>query len=341
MAMQTQPTQTQARARPALTGLFGAGEGRPVGNAPYLRAATNVRRVFRTHIIAALPALLGAIYFFGWHVLLTLVIAGLAGGLTLWAFSGLRRGVFFDGLVITALLLTLLLPPSFPLWLVALGAIVALGVRELFGGLGVSPFQPALVGYAILTLLFPGAFQWAEPVGSWTSWAPSPESFGALTPLVALQQGQEVSPVQLFWYGAPSPVGNAAGWLLLLGGLYLLVRRAIDWRIPLGMFITLWISQSLLTAVAPGTFPGSWLLHLLTGGFLLGMFWLAADPAASPMTPRGKWLFAIGAALLIVLLRGLIPHPEAAVAFGILAMNLLVPWLDKVTIPRSFGGRSA
>ncbi len=347
--MQTQPTQTPtgARSRSKLTGLLGGraggGDARPVGNAPYLRAESNVRRVFQAHALATLPALLGAIYFFGWQVLLTPLVAGLAGGLTLWAFSRLRRGVFFDGLVVTALLLTLLLPPGFPLWLVALGAIAAFGVRELLGGLGVSPFQPALVGYALLALLFPGAFtaHWAEPIaGGFSAWAPPPESLGALTPLTALRQGQgqEASLGQLLWGGVPGPVGNAAGWLLLLGGLYLLLRGAIDWRIPVGMVLTLWIGQSLLAMTLPEWFQGSWLLHLLTGSFLLGAFWLAADPAASPMTPRGKWLFAIGAALLIVLLRGLAPHPEAAVAFGILAMNVLVPWLDRVTIPRSFGG---
>ncbi len=321
--------------------LIGAGSGRAVRSAPYLRDRVSARRQAARFLIAALPALLAAIAFFGLHVLAALAIAWIAGGVVLLVFSWLRGQPWTEGLLLIIVLYTLLLPPNLPLWLVALGAAAAIAIRELFGG--ISPFHPALVGKAILILIAPAAMtgRWALPLtngAGFSQWASEAAASG--TPLLAAQQGQlELSFGQLFLGPAPGLLGAASAALLALGGLWLLATRAVDWRIPVGMVLALWLGESVLEMIYPGAFRGGWLAHLLTGGFLLAVFWLAADPATSPMTPRGKWLFALGAALLIIALRGLSPFPEDAIVFGILTMNLLVPWLDRVTVPRSFGGR--
>jgi electron transport complex protein RnfD len=321
--------------------LLGAGSRHAVRSAPYLRERVSAGRQVARYLIAALPVLLGTIAFFGLHVLVVLAVAWAAGGIVLLAFSWLRGEPWMEGLLLTMVLYTLLLPPNPPLWLVALGAAVAMAIRELFGG--ISPFQPALVGKAILLLIAPTAMtaRWIEPLlggAGFSQWAS--EAVASGTPLAAAQQGQlEVPLGQLFLGPVPGLLGAASAVLLALGGLWLLATRAADWRIPVGMIFTLWLGESLLEMLYPGAFRGGWLVHLLTGGFLLAAFWLAADPATSPMTPRGKWLFSLGAALLIIVLRGLSPYSEDAIVFGILAMNLLVPWLDRVTVPRSFGGR--
>jgi electron transport complex protein RnfD len=153
---------------------------------------------------------------------------------------------------------------------------------------------------------------------------------------MAALQGQEI-PLGALLGGQPGLLGGAFAGLLLLGGLWLWFTRAVDWRIPLGMILALWIGGGFLTMLYPEAFGESWLSHLLSGGFLLAAFWLAADPVTSPMTPRGKWLFAVAIALLIVVLRGLTPWPEEAIVFAVLMMNALVPWLDRITTPRAFG----
>lgn len=329
-------------------GLLTAGGERAVWGAPYLRGRVSARSRAARSLLAALPALLAAIAFFGLHVLAVLAVAGAVGGVVLLALRRLRGepgtgtgAGMTEGLLLTTVLYTLLLPPNPPLWLVALGAAAALAIRELFGG--ISPFQPALVGKAILLLIAPAAMtaRWAEPLlggAGFSQWAPAAASSG--TPLTAALQGQlEASLGQLFLGPVPGLLGNASAALLALGGLWLLATRTADWRIPVGMILALWLGESLLEMVDPGAFRGGPLVHLLTGGFLLAAFWLAADPATSPMTPRGKWLFALGTALLILALRGLSPYPEDAIVFGVLTMNLLVPWLDRVTVPRSFGGQ--
>ena len=322
--------------------LLPAGGRFSVARAPYLRDGIGVRGYLGAFALALLPAVLGAVALFGLHVLGVIALSYAVGLGVRYGFArALRRPRPDEGILLTAILFGLLLPPNPPWGLVLLGALFAFLAREIFGGLGRYLFQPALVGKALLVVLFPAAMTrfWEPFAGGagFTQWAPPAEAAAGLTPLMAALQGQEVSLGGLLG-GQAGLLGGAFAGMLLLGGLWLWFTRAVDWRIPLGMILTLWLGGSLLGMLYPAVFAGGWLVHLLSGGFLLAAFWLAADPTTSPMTPRGKWLFAVATALLIVMLRGLTPWPEEAIVFAVLMMNAFVPWLDRITVPRAFGG---
>lgn len=325
--------------------LLPAGGRFSVARAPYLRDGVGVRGYLGAFALALLPVVLGAVALFGLHVLGVIALSYAVGFLLHYGFTRLlRRPRPDEGILLTAMLFALLLPPNPPWGLVLLGALFAFLARELFGGLGRYLFQPALVGKALLVVLFPETMTrfWEPFAGGagFAQWAPPAEAAVGLTPLGAALQGREV-PLGGLLGGQAGLLGGAFAGMLLLGGLWLGFTRAVDWRIPLGMILTLWIGGSLLGMFYPEVFGENWLVHLFTGGFLLAAFWLAADPVTSPMTPRGKWLFAVATALLIVVLRGLTPWPEEAIVFAVLLMNAFVPWIDRITVPRAFAGSGA
>lgn len=342
MTMRTAPQGSAGKK----IGLLPAGGRFSVTRAPYLRDGIGVRGYLGAFVLALLPAVGGAVALFGLHVLGVIALSYAVGFLMHYGFTRLlRRPRADEGILLTAMLFGLVLPPNPPWGLVLLGAVFAFLARELFGGLGRYPFQPALVGKALLVILFPAAMTrfWEPFAGGmgFAQWAPPAEAAAAQTPLMSALQGQEVSLAALLGGQASGLLGGAFAGLLLVGGLWLWFTRAVDWRIPLGMILALWIGGSLLGMFYPAVFGESWLVHLFGGGFLLAAFWLAADPMTSPMTPRAKWIFAIAVALLILILRGLTPWPEEAIVFAVLMMNAFVPWLDRITVPRAFAGNVA
>lgn len=336
---------SRAILRQSVSDLLYGGSDLPAASAPYLRDGVSIQRYLLTLLWAALPATAGAIYLFGWHVLATWLVAVIAGGVVQLAFSLVRQRPLTEGLLLLALLYTLLLPPHLPLWLVALGAAVAMLSREIFGGLGYNVFHPALVGKALLLILFPVLMsQFAQPFwggpGGFSEWAPPADVVTAITPLVAALENQPTPPLgQLLLGHVAGALGTTSGLLLLLAGGWLLVTRAIDWRISIVMLATIAIGQSLLEMFFPTVFRGGWLIHVLAGSTLFTAFFIATDPVTSPMTAWGKWIYAIAIGSLILILRALTPDPEG-VTFSVLLMNLFVPLIDKWTMPKSYGGHA-
>ncbi|HED03822.1 MAG TPA: RnfABCDGE type electron transport complex subunit D [Candidatus Fraserbacteria bacterium] len=320
------------------------GSGRAARSAPYLRDGLSLQRYMSMPVLAALPAALGGIYLFGWRTLVVIAVSYLFGGLVQVGFSLVRRRPFSEGLLVTGLLYALLLPPLVPLWLVALGIIIAMLSRELFGGLGQNIFNPALVGKAFLLLIVPTimAAHWAAPY--WGGWGGllhyMPQKLPALTPLLAAAANQAPPLWQLFVGNVPGALGTTSGLLMLLGGGLLLVTRTIDWRISLVMIVTVGLLEGLLGMMGlPGQFGvGGWATQLLAGSLLFAAFFNATDPVTSPFTRRGRWLYGILTAVLVVLLRGLTGAPEG-VTFSILIANAFVPLLDRWTLPQSFAAR--
>jgi len=326
-----------------LRGLISGGSELAASGVPYLRDGVNVQRYFGVFLLAALPALLGAIYLFGWHVVAVFMVALVAGGAVELAFHLWARRPLTEGLLLIALLFSLLLPPGVPLWMVALGAAIALLSRELFGGLGHYIFHPALVGKAFLLVLFPQAMtSWAEPfwggLGGFAQWAPPPEALTTFTPPIGARMGKEIPIGSLLLGNVPGALGATSGLLMILAGVILLTSRAADWRIALGMVATAGVGEWLLEMLAPGIFKGGWALHILSGSLLFTAFFIATDPVTSPMTQRGRWLYGILIGVLVLILRGLTPDPEG-VTFSVLVANAFVPLIDKYTAPKSFGGR--
>jgi len=239
--------------------------------------------------------------------------------------------------VVSGLLLALILPPSTPLWMVALGAIFAIVIaKEFFGGLGANPFNPALIGRAFLLMSFPAAItSWSMPKGLGLP----ADALSAATPLNLLKQGNALADVakyfgasdtgafyrQLFMGYRSGSIGESSILLVLLGGLFLLGIGVIQWIVPVSVLASTFVSSWLL-----GMDP---VLGLLTGGIVFGAFFMATDYATRPLTPYGQAIFGIGIGLITVLIRKFGGYPEG-VTYAILIMNILTPFLNKLRVKK-------
>jgi electron transport complex protein RnfD len=256
---------------------------------------------------------------------------------------------------VTGLLLGLTLPPSTPLWMTALGAVFAVVVaKEFFGGLGANVFNPALIGRAFMLMSFPAAMTtWRRPPGGFAlsldpglGAASIVDGVSGVTPLNIVKLGGSVADLgrDLAASGASGDsywstirtlfIGNHAGslgessiFLILAACLFLLVTRTIDWRAPLTMTVT-----AFLASLALGYDP---LFGILSGGLLFGAVFMATDYVTAPLTGKGKLIFGFGAGLITILIRKWGSYPEG-VTFGILIMNALTPFLNKL-LPRKYG----
>jgi len=275
-------------------------------------------------IIALLPATAASVYFFGMRALAITLVSVAAAVAAEAAIQKIRNRpvTINDGsAVITGLLLALTLSPAMPLWMVAVGAVAAIGIgKQVYGGLGSNPFNPALVGRAFLVVTFPVHMTtWINPIDGVTS----------ATPLGLLKmEGTATGYTELFIGNVGGSLGETSALLLILGGLYLLYRGIIDWRIPAFYLGTV----AVMTAVL-GQDP---VFHLLAGGLMLGAFFMATDMVTTPVTRTGKIIFGIGAGILVVLIRLYGGYPEG-VLFSILLMNTFTPIIDKYTRPKIYG----
>lgn len=322
-----------------------------LSSAPHLHAGRSVSWRMLQMVIALLPVTVFAVAAFGLAALATLLTAIVA--CLLAARLGRRSGEVQAeeaSALPTGLLLGLSLPPALPLWMVALGGVVAMLLgRALFGGLGGQVFPPALVGRIVLQAAFPLAMTqaWLEPFAAGRATA-LPASSLAL-PLMAPAGGYPIAdgaaslaasrldggglPLGDLWLGqVVGATGETSALLLLLGALYLAWVRAIDWRIPCSLLGTVALLHLLLHGLDPARHPGA-LAALGSGGLMLGACFLATDPSSSPMTRRGAWLHGALIGGLVVLLRQFGGEPEG-VLYAILLGCALVPHIDRWTCPR-------
>ena len=322
--------------------------------APHLHGGQAVRWLTLHTVIALLPATVFAVVLFGLAALATLVVAILSCMLAerLWA----PRSTLGDGsALLTGLLLGLSLPPALPLWMVAIGGAVAIVVgKRLFGGLGGLIFHPALVGRVFLQAAFPAAMAqaWLAPFANGrasqlpdTSLAApfmSPgtgyDSLGGATPLAAARPGDDATALADLWMGTVAgSVGETSAVLLLLGGLYLVAVRAVDWRIPTALLASVAVLSGTLHELDPGRYPGM-LTALGSGGLMLGAWFLATDSTSSPMTRSGAWIYGLAIGALVVLIRQFSGQPEG-VMYALLLGSALTPHIDRWTQPRPLRSR--
>jgi electron transport complex protein RnfD len=295
-----------------------------VSSSPHIRSEETVQRIMLDVIIALLPAAAASVYFFGMGTLAIMLTGILAAVATEAAIQKIRNKpvTINDGsAVITGLLLALTLPPALPLWMVAAGAVVAIGIgKQVYGGLGCNPFNPALVGRAFLIVSFPVHMTtWISPLDGVTS----------ATPLGMMKmEGIKTGYMELFLGNVGGSLGETSALLLVLGGAYLIYRGVIDWRIPVSYLGTV----AALTMIL-GHDP---LFHVLAGGLMLGAFFMATDMVTTPLTKLGRIIFGIGAGVLVVIIRLYGGYPEG-VLFSILLMNIFTPIIDKFIRPRVYG----
>lgn len=299
-------------------------------SAPHLRGRTSIARDMYLVILALLLPTIGAVYFFGLYVLLMLVVGVASAVLTEYVAKKMRRKPFFmDGsALVTGLLFVLILPPRTPLWIVAIGSIIAIAiVKEAFGGLGFNIFNPALAGRAFVSVSFAGSLgRWIAPTTSWLAdavTAPTPLGEGFATALTKPELYKA-----LFFGNVAGSVGETSALLILLGGAILLAFGIIKWHIPV-----FYIATVFLLSWAMGQDP---VMHILAGGLMLGAFFMATDYVTGPLTTRGRIIFAVAVGVLTVLIRVLGNMPEG-VNYSILIMNAFTPLIDRYVRPRPFG----
>jgi electron transport complex protein RnfD len=222
-----------------------------------------------------------------------------------------------------------------PLWAAALGAVVAISLgKQVFGGLGYNIFNPALVGRAFLQSAFPVLMaNWEKPL-QWLS--ATVDTTTMATPLALMKFETRMTPyLKLFSGNVGGTLGETSALALLVGGIFLLYKRYIEWRIPLSFLGTVALLSGLLWIVRPHQY-GDPLFQLLAGGLILGAFFMATDPVTAPITVKGYWIFGIGAGVLVVTIRcwgGL----AEGVMYAILLMNAVTPLINRYTRPAIFG----
>jgi len=329
---------------------------------PYLLLErTSVRRVMLQVLLALLPGVVAYVWLIGPILLLQLVIAMLAALAGEALMLGLRRkplALFLsDGsALVTAWLVALAFPPLAPWWLVAVGTLFAIVVaKQLYGGLGQNPFNPAMVAFAVCIVSFPALMsQWpalglkltlAEQVQIVAGLAPRIDVMSGATPLDAIKtalklgEGSVDVPTLL---ATQDVFGNFAGrgweWVAvgyLLGGLWLLQRRIITWHAPLGFIAGLSLLAAVLWLWNPLQFANP-VFHLFSGGAMLGAFFIVTDPVSGCTTPKGKLIFGLLAGVVAYTIRVFGGYPDG-VAFSVLLLNLCVPVIDMYSQPPIFG----
>ncbi len=317
-----------------------------VASAPHIHSSLSTTKLMGDVIIALLPALAVSDYVYGWGVL---AVAATSIGCCV-LFEALIQKFLVRGkqtitnlsAVVTGLLLAMNMPANIPLWIVAVGALVAIGVAKMpFGGLGKNPFNPAIVARVFLLIAYPVQM---------TSFAmPSTEGFvdaySGATPLAAAKAGlmnfAELDVLGMFAGNIAASFGEIATLALLLGFGYLLVRRVITWHIPVSIFATVAVFATIYGAFSfdtPHLVSNFALFHLLGGGLVLGAVFMATDYVTSPMTTKGMIIYGIGIGALTMTIRLWGAYPEG-MSFAILIMNAVVPLINKYIKPRRFGAK--
>jgi electron transport complex protein RnfD len=323
-----------------------------IATAPFLHRELSTRRLM-WEVLASLAVVVAAAgYHFGVTALLVVAAATAGASGTEWLLARDRSGLATlpDGSAfLTGVLLALTLPPSTPLWMAFLGGVASIVLgKAIWGGLGRNLFNPALVGRAFLQAAFPSTLTtWTAPGGDFLQ--VRPESLAVplgrpavdvtttATPLGLAKFDGEVTDLGPLLAGDTAGcLGETAGLLLIVCGLWLALRRAFDWRLPVSTLLAVAIGSGLLHLVSPEAYPGP-LFMVLSGGLLFGAVFMVTDPVTTPLTPRGSWIFGVGVGVLVVLIRLFGGLPEG-VMYAILLMNSVTPLINRYTQPRRFGG---
>lgn len=309
-----------------------------VSASPHLKEPASSRSVMWWVVASLLPAAAASAWVFGPRALLVLAVctavAVATEALSQLAFK--RPVTVADGsAAVTGILLAFTLPPSTPLWMCALGSFAAIFlVKQVFGGLGWNVFNPALAARAILLSSFPVAITtWSGPVRSFLG----VDAVGAASALgtmkEAAQTGAAAMPfgyMDLLLGTVPGSLGETCKIALLLGAAFLIAKGILHWRIPAAYLATVALLSFLV-----GRDP---LFEILSGGLILGAFFMATDYVTSPTTPVGRLIFGAGCGLLTFLIRAYGGFPEG-VCYAILLMNCVSPLIETYTRPRKFGAR--
>lgn len=313
-----------------------------ISGSPHLYAKDNVQRIMLDVIIALIPATLGSFYLFGFgavRVFFVSVVSCLFFEYSIQKFLLRQKPTINDlSAVVTGMLLAFNVPSNLPTWVVIIGSLIAIGIGKMvFGGLGQNLFNPALVARVFLLISFPVFMtSWPEPIESarqLTDVVTGPTPLGILKEsgsiAAASQTGEIPSYANMMMGNMGGSIGEVSAILLLIGALYLLFRKVITLHIPLAFILTTMVLTGIFWLIDPTKYADP-LFHLLTGGLILGAFFMATDMVTSPTSYKGQIIFGIGCGLLTGLIRLFGAYPEG-VSFAILIMNAFVPLIDRIS----------
>ncbi|HIX04178.1 MAG TPA: RnfABCDGE type electron transport complex subunit D [Candidatus Odoribacter faecigallinarum] len=322
-----------------------------ISPSPHIHSGDSIEKNMYGVLIALIPAFICSVVFFGMGaiiVTLTSVIACLFFEYVIQKFILKRQPTIWDGsALITGVLLAFNVPSNLPVWIIIIGALVAIGIGKMsFGGLGCNIFNPALVGRVFLLISFPVQMTtWPLAQGFNSSYV---DAATGATPLSLLKEavksGQSVNSVLtddgFVGYGnmllgnMGGSLGEVAAFALLIGFAYMLVRKIITWHIPVTIFLTVFIFSGILNVCDPEQFANP-LFHLLSGGLMLGAIFMATDYVTSPMSHKGMIIYGAGIGVLTVLIRQFGAYPEG-MSFAILIMNAFTPLINRYCKPARF-----
>jgi electron transport complex protein RnfD len=314
-----------------------------LSSSPHVYTGVNVQKIMLAVILSLLPATAYGVVLYGRQALFVILVSIISAVLSEAVFKlAIKQPVQIADMsaVVTGLLLALVLPPGIPLWMAAMGSVAAIiFAKEFFGGLGANPFNPALVGRAILLMSFPVAMT------SWTQ--PFSDGISSATPLGMVKLGDTIAAVgsgffrtglasapdysstlwTLFIGSRAGCIGESSIALILAGFIFLLITRIIDGIIPVCM-----VGSAFLLSWVLGMDP---VFAILSGGLIFGAVFMATDYSSSPVTPMGKVIFGVSAGFITVIIRRFGGYPEG-VMYSILIMNAVSPFLDKLRV-KKFG----
>ncbi|MGA1795296.1 MAG: RnfABCDGE type electron transport complex subunit D [bacterium] len=306
-----------------------------VSTGPHVHAIRDIPRIMYGVIIALVPASIMGIYLFGWGALKVIVVSTLVAILTEGAvqYAMGRKASMLDGsAAVTGLLLALNLPPASPWWMVMVGAAVAIILgKQIYGGLGHNPFNPALVARVVLLVSWPVHMtQWISPIDGVSTATP----LGILKSEGIARLGG-VRLFDLFIGNVGGCIGEVSAIALLAGFIFLLWKGYVTWHVPVSYMGTVVVFTGIFWAANPQKYANP-LFHLLAGGLVLGACFMATDYVTSPVTIKGQIIFGVGCGLLTGIIRLFGGYPEG-VSFSILLMNAATPLIDQYTRPKRYG----
>jgi len=324
-----------------------------VSGSPHVHGDLSVKRIMWDVNIALIPIFIVSLIFFGLDALFVSLVSVFCCVLFQWIIEKflLKKPTnISDGsAVITGLLLAFNLPSNLPLWMVAIGAFVAIAIGKMtFGGLGKNPFNPALVGRVFLLISFPVQMTtWPKAKAVFASLvdatAGATDATTGATPLAMIKEAVkagDISSLHLpdYWTMLIGQHGGSLGEVsaiaIVIGGVYLLCRKVISWHIPVSFILSAFIFSGILHWIAPASYIAP-MYHILTGGLLLGAVFMATDMVTSPMSKSGQIVFGVGCGLLTIIIRTWGAYPEG-VSFAILLMNSVTPLINKGFKPKRF-----
>lgn len=293
-----------------------------IGSSPHIRSNNSTFKIMLDVIIALTPAALFSVYLFGIKALLLILVSAASAVISEYSYEkllGKELTVRDLSAIITGILIAFNVPIGFPLWKLILGNVFAIViVKQLFGGIGQNFMNPALAARALLVA------SWPTDMTNFYS-----DFTTAATPLSG---GKEITLIDAFIGKTPGCIGEVSVLALLIGAVYLIVKRVIDPKIP-----TIFIFTTIITLILTGTNINAIPIQIFSGGIILGAFYMATDYSTSPVSSKGRCIYALGCGFITAIIRRFGALPEG-VSYAILFMNILTPLIEKLTVPKSFGG---